>query len=296
MRLSQDHAADAFSPDPCPAPPPLFVWTPKDPAPGEPVTFDASGFRERYGDNLTTFKWDLDGDGTLESDTGEGTTASHVFTDPGEYQIGVDVSVHSRNTGSGFSGTIPYRIRVGTPPDPPNEYPLEAADARPPDLPDENPWPVAPVIEPPVDVPPVDLPPVGLPPVDLPPVDLPGPGQGLLDARPGPKYSPAAPAGSRKLAVAAARSIPARAFLRAGLPVRLAAARKVEVRLRLLSRGGRTLAGPVTVTVRPRRLTVVGLEATPHGRKMLRAGRIKSATLRAVPHRGAKVSRRIRIG
>jgi hypothetical protein len=297
MSLSQDQAAGAFSPDPCPAPPPLFLWTPKDPAPGEPVTFDASGLRDYHGDNLTTFKWDLDGDGTLETDTGEGTTVSHVFTEPGEHRIGVDVSSHSRTTGSGSGGTIPYTIRVGTPPDPPNEYPVEAADPRPPDLPDENPWPVAPAVEPPpVEVPPVGLPPVGLPPVALPPIGLPGPGQGLLDAplESSPAVQPSRR--SRGLAVDAAASIPARALLRTGLPVRLAAAHTVRVRLRLVTRSGRTLASPTSVTVRPQRLTVVGLQPTRRGRRMLRGGHVRSLTLRAVPSRGAKVSRRIRVG
>jgi hypothetical protein len=80
------------------------------------------------------------------------------------------------------------------------------------------------------------------------------------------------------------------------MSVRLTSARKVKVRLRLLMHGGHTLAGPSTVTVRPLRLTVVGLKPTKAGRRMLRTRRVRSLTLQAVPGRGAKVSRRIRLG
>jgi hypothetical protein len=78
--------------------------------------------------------------------------------------------------------------------------------------------------------------------------------------------------------------------------VRLATPRTVKVRLRLLARGGRTLARPVSVTVRPQRLAIVGLRPTRSGRRALRAGHIKSLTLVAQPSRGRKVSRRIRVG
>jgi hypothetical protein len=296
IHLSQDRAATAFSPDPCPAPPPPFTWTPKDPAPGQPVTFDAQGIHDFHGDNLTTFRWDLDGDGTFETDTGETTTASHVFEDAGDHQVGLEVSSHSRTTGNGSGSTQWFTFRVGAPPDPPNEYPAYSADPRPPDLPDENPWPVTP----PVEVPPVDLPPVDLPPIDLPPVDLPIglPSTGLLDL-PGTVSSAAATEPrrrSRRLALETARTIAPRVLLESGMPVRMTAGRKVEVRLRLLAPSGRNLARRSSVTVRPGRLTVVGLRPTKTGRRMLRTRRVRSLTLQALPRGGAKLSRRIRLG
>jgi hypothetical protein len=292
MRLSQDHASTAFSPDPCPAPPPPFTWTPKDPAPGQPVTFDAQGMHDFHGDDLTTFKWDLDGDGTFETDSGETTTVSHVFDDAGEHNVGLQVYSRSRTSGNGSGGTYQYTIRVGSPPDPPNEYPAYAADPRPPDLPDEDPWPVGPSIDPP------------LPPIDLPPTDLPGglpiglPSGGLLDL-PGATGAGAATQPQRRrggLAMEAARSIAARVLIERGLPVRLTSGRKVVVRLRLLARGGRTLAGPSAVTLRPGRLTVVGLKPTNAGRRTLQKGRVRSLILQAAPRGGSKVSRRIRLG
>jgi hypothetical protein len=292
IRLSQDHAASAFSPDPCPAPPPPLVWTPKDPAPGEPVTFDAQGFKDYHGDNLTTFKWDLDGDGTFEVDGGESTTASHVFTEPGEHTIGLQVDSHSRASGNGSVASYRYTIRAGTPPEPPNEYPAYESDPRPPDLPDENPWPVAPAVEPPVDVPPVDLPPIDLPPIGL-------PGGGLLDPPGGfPEPGAAAQPSRRRagLALEAARSIPARLLLARGVPVRLTSGRKVKVRLRLLTRAGRTLAAPPSIVVRPGRLAVVAVRPSRAGRRALRARHLHSLTLQAVPAHGKKMARRIRLG
>ncbi|MFL5755708.1 MAG: PKD domain-containing protein, partial [Chloroflexota bacterium] len=289
MRLSQDHAAAAFSPDPCPAPAPPLVWTPKDPTAGETVTFDAQGFHDHFGDNLTKFKWDLDGDGTFETDSGETTKVSHVFETAGEHHIRVQVDSHSRTSGNGSVSTCGYTIHVGD--GTPNEYPSYAADPRPPDLPDENPWPVAPPVEPPVEPPPLE-PPLPLP--ELPPIGLPGPG--LLDP-PMPPGRPAVLQSPRRgLTVDAARSISARALLERGMPVRLAAARRVQVRLRLLTRAGQTLAGPAKVTVRPRRLAIVAVKPSRPGRRMLRKGHLRSLTLQAAPARGSKVRQRIRLG
>jgi PKD domain len=283
IRLSQDSAATGFSPDPCPAPPPPLVWTPKDPAPGQPVTFDTQGFHDYYGDNLTTFKWDLDGDGTFETDSGETTTVSHVFETPGEHRIGLQVASHSRTSGNGGSSTCQYTIHVGD--GTANEYPSYYADPRPPDLPDENPWPVAPSIEPPQPLP--ELPPGT-------PIGLPAPS--LLDQPVPAGPPPAVQPRRRGLTVDAARSISARALLREGMPVRLASARKVRVALRLLTGGGRTLAGPAKVTVRPRRLAIVAVKPNRAGRRMLRKGHLGTLTLQAAPARGSKVRQRIRLG
>jgi hypothetical protein len=288
MWLSQDEPAAVFSPDPCPAPPPPLVWTPKDPQPGESVTFDATGFRDYYGSNLTTFRWDLDGDGSFESDTGEAATASHVFPEAGEHPITVEVSSHSRKTGNGGSGTYPYRIRVGSPPNPPNEYPAYAADPRPPDQPDEDPWPVGPIVDP-------TLPPLtGLPlggPFEL-------PGAKLLD-RPGAGGAGTTFGGGRLgaagLVVEAGRSARARALLGDGIPVRLTTARKVRVRLRLLAPGRRSLARPVSVVVPAHGQVIVRLKANRAGRRLLRRKRVRSLMLEALPAKGSKLRQRIRL-
>jgi hypothetical protein len=287
LRLSQDEPATTFSPDPCPAPPPPLVWTPKDPAVGDSVTFDASGLRDPAAAR-TTFKWDLDGDGVFETDTGETPTATHMFAAAGEQRIGLQVSVESQRAGNGSTSTCPYTIRIGSPPQPPNEYPAYWADPKPPDQPDENPWPVAPAVE----VPP-------LPPVPPIPVGqgLPLPTTSLLD-RPGASAA-AIPVTWRGLVIEAASSIPARALIAQGIPVRLTSSKNEKVRLRLLRRGGRaghrTVAGPVTVQVPVRRTVIVQLKPGRAGRGMLRARGVRSATLEALVGSRSKVLQRVRI-
>lgn len=281
MMLSQDTASPTFSPDPCPAPPPPFVWTPKDPAPGQVVTLDASGSIDHDAAS-TTFKWDLDGDGTYETDTGTDPRTTHVFLTGGEHTVGVEVYVQSQRPGNGYGWSCPYKIRVGSPPDPPNEYPAYHADPRPPDDPDENPWPVG--------SPPVELPP--LPPVTLPIVGdgtLP-PTQTLLD-RPGLTTPPLA---APQLALSAPPAVGARTLAGSGLLVRLATARRVRVSLRLLTGHRRALAHS-SVLLRARRATLVRLRPTRAGRRMLRAGRVHALTLVAKPSSGKPVRKRIRV-
>lgn len=52
---------------------------------GEKVTFDAS---ESYGDGLT-FRWDLDGDGSFERDTGKTAVTTKSYDDRGVQKVGV---------------------------------------------------------------------------------------------------------------------------------------------------------------------------------------------------------------
>jgi PKD domain-containing protein len=280
VRLSQDEPSAAFSPDPCPAPPPPLTWSPKDPAPGANVSFDASG--SRYPDAAgTTFKWDFDGDGDYETDTGETPTASHAFSDPGEHPVGLQVHVESHDPGNSVTWSCVYRIRVGTPPDPPNEYPVLYADPRPPDEPDENPWPVAPRLDVPTlpEVPP-------WPPLPVQPA-LPG----LTSLPPAPGQARATL--RRGLVVEAPRSVRARGLMGSGVLVRLTSARKLRVRLRLL--GKRTVAGPVAVRVPAGRQVIVRLRPTRSGRRILHASRVRSLNLEAVAGKHTKVRQRIRV-
>src|SRR5215217_2794181 len=162
--LSRDAASVEFSPDPCPPPPPPFTWSPKDPAPGDRVTLNASGYVDEDAIE-TTFKWDLDNDGVYEI-TGSEPTVQATLNGTGNHVITWQVK-NVTSPGNSWTGTYQNVVRTGTPPQPPNEYPTYYADSAPPNTPDESPWPVTP----PVDEPPVvDDPPVIDPPVIDPPL------------------------------------------------------------------------------------------------------------------------------
>ena len=146
LMLSFDRPSATFSPDPCPPPdPPFLSWSPREPAVGEPVRFDARGAIDPDAAR-TTFEWDLDGDGTLETNSGENPVVHHAFSEGGERTFRLRVSEYSQRAGNGSSGTYTLRVRVGmdpVPPPPPNSDP-RGSDPRPPDTPDEAPWPLAP--------------------------------------------------------------------------------------------------------------------------------------------------------
>jgi hypothetical protein len=298
LRLSQDRPSPTFSPDPCPAPPPPLTWTPKDPRPGDSVALDASGYVDPAAAR-TTFEWDLDDDGTFETDTGETPTTSHTWDAAGTYHFSVRVTQYSHTDGNWGSFTCWYEIRVGSPPDPPNEYPAYASDPRPADLPDEDPWPVAPPVDPPpVDPPPVDTPD---PPVD-PPVDLPDPnGVDSPFGDPPPAVQPER-LQQTPLVVEAPTSMRRRALLRSGVTVRLTAAHTTRVRLRLAARrrgahaaGSGALVRRISLPLRPRRSVIARLVPTRRGKRLLRQRRVQSVVVRAVPRHGRAVTRRVRV-
>ena len=286
VRLSQDEPSGDFSPDPCPAPPPPLTWLPKDPGPGATVTFDASGYRHPDAAR-TTFKWDLDGDGTFETDTEERPTASHVFGSPGEKRVGIQVSQFSQREGNSSISTSYYLIRVGTPPDPPNEYPAPKADPRPPDLPAEDPWPLAPEPEVPVEDPPGST----LPPL----ANLPGSPGGELPPAPAHRF-PVPASQSSRLALTAPAMLRARQLDRDGVPVSLTAGRAMHIKLTLLAatgRGVRTagrrlIGGPLSIRVRRGRPSVARVELNRYDSRLMRKQRLRALTLRAVPLGGGQ--------
>ncbi|HEX8067114.1 MAG TPA: PKD domain-containing protein [Thermoleophilaceae bacterium] len=287
LRLSQDVASSTFSPDPCPAPPPPLTWSPKDPAPGDEVAFDGSGFVDPDAAR-TTFKWDFDGDGTFEVDTGETPRASHTFPTAGEHGFRVQVAQESQKPGNGVTFTCHYTIRVGSPPEPPNEYPAYPADPRPSDLPDEDPWPIGDKPKPPPLPPLPELPPL---PTGLPP--------GLLDQPPAP--APLRPASTGILLLGAPETVSPRSLL-AGVQVSVASARTARVRLRLIASGAavraagsRVLAGPASVRVRKGRVVLVRLRLGRAGRRAVRSGKLRKLTLEAVPRGGRAARHRIRV-
>ncbi len=62
-------------------PTPSFVLEPRDPVPGAPVEFDASGSFEE-SDHIVSYRWDF-GDGA----EGSGATVSHIYVLPGEFTV-----------------------------------------------------------------------------------------------------------------------------------------------------------------------------------------------------------------
>src|SRR4051794_19720302 len=68
-----------------------FTATPNPALPGETVQLDASATHDPVG-TITDYQWDLDGDGTFETDTGTTPTVSTSFSTRGAYPVSVKVS------------------------------------------------------------------------------------------------------------------------------------------------------------------------------------------------------------
>lgn len=89
---------------------------------GRNITFDAGGSSDS-GSGIARVEWDLDGDGTFETDTGAGRTATRSFTEPGTYAVLVRVSdrvglsatarVDQRVTAAGQTGPLGVSINKG---------------------------------------------------------------------------------------------------------------------------------------------------------------------------------------
>jgi hypothetical protein len=68
-----------------------------DPAVRQPVTFDASASKDANG-SITDYRWDLDGDGKLETDTGTKPLTSTVYQTPGKRTVRLRVTDNSGNS------------------------------------------------------------------------------------------------------------------------------------------------------------------------------------------------------
>ncbi len=71
-----------------------FQTSPALPAPNEPVTFDASSSHDPDG-TITRYEWDLDGNGTYETDSGTNPVVTHTYTaeaPEGSYNVGLRVT------------------------------------------------------------------------------------------------------------------------------------------------------------------------------------------------------------
>jgi len=83
-----------------------FDRTTEEPTVGEPVTFDASASASRFG-SITSYEWDLDGDGTTDA-TGEQVTTS--YEQAGGYSVSLTVT-----DGNGNPNTTRMWVPVANP-------------------------------------------------------------------------------------------------------------------------------------------------------------------------------------
>jgi hypothetical protein len=80
---------------------------------GDTVSFDASASSDHPGGTITRYQWDLDGDGSFETDTGASPTASRTFSAPAEIDPGVRVTSNSGHSGEARAS---LSIRLRPPP------------------------------------------------------------------------------------------------------------------------------------------------------------------------------------
>ena len=78
-----------------------FEASPSDPAPGEAVTFDASGSSDPDGD-IQSYEWDFTGDGTTDA---TGRQVSHTFDSEGSYSVTLTVADGSDATADDTAST-----------------------------------------------------------------------------------------------------------------------------------------------------------------------------------------------
>jgi PKD domain-containing protein len=89
-----------------------FTMTPETPAPDDVVRFDASGSTAADKEPLIRYEWDLDGDGTYETDTGASPVASRPYLVEGTIAVSLRVTDNDDATGT---ATRPLTVALPTP-------------------------------------------------------------------------------------------------------------------------------------------------------------------------------------
>jgi YD repeat-containing protein len=74
-----------------------FTATPNPVAPGNTVQFDGSASTDHNG-TITKYEWDLDGNGTFETDTGSSPTTSHLYPTQGAVPVHLRVTDNDGKT------------------------------------------------------------------------------------------------------------------------------------------------------------------------------------------------------
>ncbi len=112
LRVTDDDGAPAtvthaLSVVPAQQPPTAsFTASPNPASSGQTVSFDASASRDPDG-AIAKYEWDLDGNGTYETDTGTTPTATRAYTSVGEVPVGLRVT-----DGDGMTGTTTVPVYV----------------------------------------------------------------------------------------------------------------------------------------------------------------------------------------
>jgi PKD repeat protein len=81
------------------APTAAFTSSPSSVQTGQTVTFDASSSSDPDG-TIAKYQWDLDGNGTYETDTGSTPTATKTYASPGGVDVRLRVTDNTGNTSS----------------------------------------------------------------------------------------------------------------------------------------------------------------------------------------------------
>ncbi len=99
--------------NPAPSQPPLasFTASPNPVPSGTQVNFDASGSSDPDG-TIVKYEWDLDGNGSYETDTGSTASASKAYASPGNLTIGLRVT---DDTGDTVTTTRAVTVQNGAP-------------------------------------------------------------------------------------------------------------------------------------------------------------------------------------
>jgi PKD repeat protein len=87
-----------------------FTSSPAAPAPGQAVTFDASGSADTDG-TIAKYEWDLDGDGSYETNTGTTPTATRTYAAAGSVTVGLRVTDNL-----GATDAVTHVVTVNAPP------------------------------------------------------------------------------------------------------------------------------------------------------------------------------------
>lgn len=90
--IEQDVATQVVTVNDPKLPVPLFTASPNPVCPNGTVHFDASASRDPDG-SIVNYKWDLDGDGTFETDTGKNPVATQTYgLSPGQQRVQLKVT------------------------------------------------------------------------------------------------------------------------------------------------------------------------------------------------------------
>jgi hypothetical protein len=75
-----------------------LVVAPNPALAGTTVTLDGSGSNDPNGGHIVDYRWDLNGDGTYGTDSGASSSITHLFSRPGTYTVGLQITNGVGNT------------------------------------------------------------------------------------------------------------------------------------------------------------------------------------------------------